>query len=133
MKPAAVFWCDSFVFEHFTGIFWPFYQLKTRWEMEKRERKRHTCRAPIVCGRFNTKETHSAEIVNYSSDGMCIKCDSLFKEKSTILFRRSGPSLGSENKGATARLRTISLAEVRWLKAAGSQNNRPFLVGVKFF
>jgi hypothetical protein len=100
--------------------------------MEKRERQRFDCRAPIVCGRFNSPEAHSAEIVNYSSDGMCIKSDSLFKEKSTILFRMSGPPEAAQNKSSISP-RTISLAEVRWLKSAGAKNERPFYVGVKFY
>jgi hypothetical protein len=103
-----------------------------RYKMEKRERKRYNCRAPIVCGRFNSKEAHSAEIVNYSSDGMCIKCDSGFKEKSTIVFRVNGRPRTAAKK-AKAGLRTISLAEVRWMKAAGQKNERPFYLGLKLY
>jgi hypothetical protein len=101
--------------------------------MEKREGQRFGCRAPIVCGLFNSNQVCQAEMVNCSSDGMCFKSDALFKEHSTILFRVNGPPKAAKKAESPEGLRSISLAEVRWLKESSGKDDRPFYIGVKYF
>ena len=101
--------------------------------MEKREWRRFSCQAPIVCSLFNSNQACQAEMVNCSSDGMCFKCDAFFKERSTILFRVNGPPKAAKNSGNLEGLRSISLAEVRWLKESPGKDDRPFYIGVKYY
>jgi hypothetical protein len=101
--------------------------------MEKRECQRFDCQAPIICGLFNSNQACRAEMVNCSSEGMCFKSDAFFKERSTILFRMSGPPRTAEDSKDLEGLRSISLAEVRWLKESVGKGDLPFYIGVKYY
>ena len=101
--------------------------------MEKRESRRFSCEAPIFCGLFHSNQACQAEMVNCSSDGMCFRSDSSFKERSTILFRVSGPLKSAKGSKNLEGFRSVSLAEVRWLRESEEKDERPFYIGVKYF
>lgn len=102
--------------------------------MEKRTFQRFNGEIPIECGLFNNQKTHTARIINYSQDGMCFTCSAPFKERCNIYFRIKGlPAADPPQTGGEDGIRSVSLAEVRWLKPSDDDEKRIFTIGVKYY
>ena len=100
--------------------------------MEKRIDKRHRCKASIAWGCFNKKKMFNAKVLNFSKDGMYFESDVFFKEGANIYFQMNDFLFDDSDPEVCEGLRTISLAEVKWWKDIGGEDDNYFGVGVKF-
>ena len=100
--------------------------------MEKRIDKRHRCKASIAWGCFNKRKMYNAKVLNYSKDGMYFESDVFFKEGANIYFQMNDCLFDDSDPEISEGLRTTSLAEVKWWKDIGGEDDSHFGVGVKY-
>ena len=75
---------------------------------------------------------YDAKVFNYSKDGMYFESDVFFKEGANIYFQMNDCLLDASDPELFEGLRTISLAEVKWWKNIGGEDDNRFGVGVKY-
>ena len=87
--------------------------------MENRRIKRHAIIASAVCSHFTTSansEIYDSKMLNYSKGGMCIKSRASFKKGTIIMVKVKALFSNAGYPKLMEGFRTISLAEIKWLK-----------------
>jgi hypothetical protein len=101
--------------------------------MEKRESKRFCSQASMTCGIFNNCKTYHAEMINYSKNGMCFKCDSAFNKGVSLLVRINGRLPDYKAPEDEEGFRTISVGQVKWWQKAQEEAGSFFTIGIRFY
>ncbi len=83
---------------------------------EKRSGIRLHFRASIVYAPFNTSNYHTAEVIDVGQKGMCFRSGAPLKPGAVVFIRMENYSGMIPNIRAEARLRTVTLAEVKWCR-----------------
>ena len=101
--------------------------------MKNRADKRQKCEASVICSCFNKDKTFNAKMLNCGEGGMYFVSDSFFKEGTNIFFKVKTCSFHYLPVQRLFRMRTASLAEVRWWKEMSSEDVSRFGIGVKYY
>jgi hypothetical protein len=103
--------------------------------MENRAEKRHAKSAPVIFSPFSTQNwcPNHAEVGNFSTSGMFFKSSRPLTRGSTIHFRIEMDASSEEDRNhASAQLRTVTLAQVKWCKPVIENSRNCFGVGVRY-
>lgn len=101
--------------------------------MEKRSKIRFYDQGSVICSQFNVVEHHDAQMVNFSSSGMCLRTHRLFKPGTTVLIRLNHCPQGDAVRQEEGGLRTTTLAKVQWCRDDDIQSGPRFLSGLQYF
>jgi hypothetical protein len=103
----------------------------TAEHVEKRMYERYNCEALIKWSYFNQDRFFDAKILNFSRNGFYFETSYEIGPKATIFIRLE--TLFTKNMRLTEqeRLRTVSIAEVRWCHELSKDNLSYYAVGVR--
>jgi hypothetical protein len=101
--------------------------------MEKRSTTRFYDPGSVVCSQFNAADHHDAQMVNFSSSGMCFRTDRFFKPGTTVLIRLTHCPKGAAGRQEEGGLRTTTLAKVLWCRDDEDLSGPRFVNGVHYF
>lgn len=105
--------------------------------MEKRCARRFQAQLPLVCRLFNAHRSCDVRLVNFSENGICFECDPFlagdFKQGCIVLIRSNGGNLGRLQAEASPGLRSISLAEIKWLEREEKAENGLIKIGARYY
>ena len=100
---------------------------------EKRESERNLFAADIAVSYFNNESSHNAQILNIGPGGMCFKSNLFLQPGATIIVRLERIHPKGSCSGSREGLRLVTLAEVKWCRAAPDVGALFYGVGVKYF
>ena len=102
--------------------------------MEKRGEKRRTESASIVFSPFSVQNwsDNSSKVGNFSSNGVYIIANRALQPGATIYIRVENTSSPKQCNDGSARLRTTTLAQVRWCRPVEEDSGFRFGIGVKY-
>ena len=101
---------------------------------EKRSCQRYPCEAPIGVTRFKTGYCNwcDAQILNHSSDGVCVKSSTSFQPGTTVLVRIQPHPSNSFQTISLDGLRAMSIGEVKWCAEHPDEAQFCYDLGVKY-
>jgi hypothetical protein len=103
-------------------------------KIKKRTQLRNPTEAVITCRPFTsiTIQAYDGVIRNFSSDGFYIETSGNF-EPGTILFVRTTlRSPGSSLSATGERVRSISLAEIKWVQELADESSARYGLGLRY-
>ena len=103
--------------------------------IEKRACRRNTCNASITCSYFNSARRYSAKTTNHSKEGLHFELDFPLKPGASVYIRVENLSLDASGSKSSrcSRLRSLSLAQVRWCKEIHGPAGNYYKVGLKYY
>lgn len=102
---------------------------------EKRVHERHVFSADVVFSYFNKENSYSAQTMNLSPGGMCLKSSLFLQPRATVYIRLKKIHPDTTIAGLCEGLHYVTLAEVKWcyeVEVAGKETSY-YGVGVKYF
>ncbi len=103
--------------------------------MEKRTLIRNHTQISVACSNLasNHPSTVSTGIMlNCSNGGACIELNQRIKQGSILMIKATG-GIGNQTLPVPPEgFRTLSLAEVKWLKTRGDQRAYNYMIGLKY-
>ena len=99
---------------------------------EKRQTRRYTVEAPILCSYFNMPISANAKTINFSQDGMYFVSDMGFHTGATVIIQAKNDSPHQKLPENTEGMRQTTLAEVRWCRQV-TEKPTHYQVGVKYY
>ena len=103
--------------------------------MEKRTLIRSHTQIPVACSRFAASRQTAVSngiMLNCSCAGACIELNQSIKQGS-ILMVKATAKFGKETPPAPPEgFRTLSLAEVKWLRPQDGQGAFNYVIGLKY-
>jgi len=102
--------------------------------MEKRGEKRRTESASIIFSPFSIQNwsDNSSKVCNFSRNGMYIMANRALQPGATIFIRAENILSQERCDDSSGQLRTATLAQVKWCKAADGDTGFRFGIGVKY-
>ena len=103
--------------------------------MEKRALIRHQTQISAACSRLASNRPATVSngiILNCSCEGACIELDYKIKPGSILMIKATGRIGNFTPPGPPEGFRTLSLAEVKWLKTRSGQRTYNYMIGLKY-
>ena len=104
-----------------------------RTHAEKRAFERLSDVTPIVFSYFNKKSYFDAQILNYSAGGICFKSSFSVQPGTTLYIRVTKFYPNGSLTSDCVRLRSVTLAEVKWCSDILDANEPFYGIGVKYY
>jgi hypothetical protein len=100
---------------------------------EKRSCDRHDQEVPITVAYFNTSRYHSANMLNYSEEGIYFESDFAFQPRASIYIRIEKKLNDPHKKKIHNGFRSVALGEVKWCKEINKGGSSIYGMGVKYY
>ena len=101
---------------------------------EKRSCQRHTCEASIRLTRFKTGDWYwcNAQVLNHSSDGICLKSSSSFQPGTTVIVKIQPYLSNGIDTIILDGLRDMAMGEVKWCQENPDEAQFSYDLGVRY-
>lgn len=102
---------------------------------EKRTHHRNPVEAQIACSLLTTrddKEQTACVVRNYSPTGVYIESGHRFKKGAVLFVRMTAACSPTSEQQREGEMRSVSLAEVRWVQPLAPDDIRGFGIGLKY-
>ena len=108
------------------------YEIAMERDGDQRNAKRCRYCATIGFSYFNRKQTHTAELVNFSQEGMCFKSKISLKPGATVFIRLKETTPLDLFPDSCSGLRSTTLAEIKWCREIGDDAAIYYEIGVRY-
>jgi hypothetical protein len=104
-----------------------------KFTQERRKARRHEQQLPLIMSIFNRDDLFSAQMVNYSQDGVCVETCQCILPGTSLHLRIDASPTPAVGSVACDCFRTTSLGEVKWCRALGQRPSPRYLVGIRYY
>jgi len=100
---------------------------------ERRSSRRYAQRLPAIMSIFNRDDLFSAQMVNYSQDGVCVETCQCILPGTSLHLRIDASPATAVGSVACDCFRPTSLGEVKWCRALRQHPSPRYLVGMRYY
>ena len=100
---------------------------------ERRSARRHAQQLPLIMSIFNRDDLFSAQMLNYSQDGVCVETGQRILPGTSLHLRIDASPAAAVGGVACHCFRTTSLGEVKWCQARGQDHLPRYIIGIRFY
>jgi hypothetical protein len=104
-----------------------------KFTQEKRKARRHAQQLPLVMSIFNRDDLFSAQMLNYSQDGVGVETGQRILPGTSLHLRIDAGPAATVGGVACHCFRTTSLGEVKWCQARGQDHLPRYIIGIRFY
>jgi hypothetical protein len=104
-----------------------------KFTQERRKARRHARQLLAIMSIFNRDDLFSAQMVNYSQDGVCVETCQCILPGTSLHMRIDASPATAVGSVAGDCFRTTSLGEVKWCRALGQHPSPRYLVGIRYY
>lgn len=101
-------------------------------KQDQRSDPRFRPQSAVAVTLIHRDDIHSAELVDFSRSGACLKTASEFEPGFTVFMRSSNYSHVTPTTEPTAHTRFSTLGEVKWCRARGRRGTVEYTLGLKY-